>query len=171
MKQKKTESKKIVSAHGKRIWQIDLTFLMVFACILVLLLMAIDPVTVLIVEGVVLAAYLIMMIWLIPAFFRSYSCIEEKDGLTVNGGILIYRRTRVRYSAVQYCVISQGYVQKAFQSCSLILMLAGSYVRIHQIALSEAKALKMKIDQYQEHHKTKTDDRREEETYGTDGQH
>lgn len=149
----RSEDKKITSCRGTRIWQIDLTLLMIPVIMLNIMIESISYELSMITILLSAAGYLLLRFWAIPAYFRNYYCITEPGAVIINSGFFIYRRTRIRFSSIQYCMVSQGYVQKAYQSCSLILMLAGSSVRIRHISMEEAKLLKAKIERYQENNK------------------
>ena len=87
------------------------------------------------------AAYILAIIFYIPLYCRNLNYTFDKKIITVKKGVLYKRTSVLPVSSVQYCVVMQGLLQKRFRRCSVFLMLAGSFIIISQLKLSDGEAL------------------------------
>ena len=141
MKKSFNKSKMRISPAAMIIWRIDLTLLMVPVGLLITLIGAFLPVLAAILGIAAAAAYIFCMIFYIPLYCKNLRYTFYDNIITVKKG-LIYKRTAViPVSSVQYCILVQGVLQKRFKRCTVALMLAGSFILISQIKISEGEIL------------------------------
>ena len=91
-------------------------------------------------------AYFLMIIFYFPTLYKKCGYFFEKDIISISSGVFVYHQTKIPVSQIQYCVISQGYLQKIYGLCSVRLMLAGSFESVSQITLINAYRLKNRIE-------------------------
>ena len=131
-----------VSRTAVIIWRIDLTILMIPVALVIVLIDAFFPVIAGVLGVAAVIVYAVTMIFYIPMYCRSLSYTFEKNNIiVVRKGVFYKRSAVVPISSIQYCVIIQGLMQKCFKRCTVALMLAGSFVFVRQISLSEGEEL------------------------------
>ena len=97
-------------------------------------------------------AYVVGILVYLPMLYRHCGYFYENGILSIESGVLIHHRTKIPVSRIQYCVISQGPVQRIFGLCSVRLLLAGSFESVNQITLINGYRLKNGIEASEEHH-------------------
>ena len=130
-----------VSRTAVIIWRIDLTILMIPVALVIVLIDAFFPVIAGVLGVAAVIVYAVTMIFYIPMYCRSLSYTFEKNNIVVRKGVFYKRSAVVPISSVQYCMIIQGLMQKRFKRCTVALMLAGSFILVRQISLSEGDEL------------------------------
>ncbi len=130
-----------VSRTAVIIWRIDLTILMIPVALVIVLIDAFFPVIAGVLGVAAVIVYAVTMIFYIPMYCRSLSYTFEKNNIVVRKGVFYKRSAVVPISSIQYCVIIQGLLQKRFKRCTVALMLAGSFILVRQISLSEGDEL------------------------------
>lgn len=93
-----------------------------------------------------IGAYLSMILLYFPMLYKHCGYLFENGIISINSGVFIYHRTKIPVSKIQYCVISQGPLQRIFGLCSVRLLMAGSFESVSQITLINAYRLKNYIE-------------------------
>ncbi len=93
-----------------------------------------------------LSAYIIAIKLYFPLLYKHCGYFFENDIVSINSGVFIYHESKIQISKIQYCIISQGPVQRIFGLCSLRLLMAGSSESVSQITLINAYRLKNYIE-------------------------
>ena len=93
-----------------------------------------------------LSAYIIAIKLYFPLLYKHCGYFFENDIVSINSGVFIYHESKIQISKIQYCIISQGPIQRIFGLCSLRLLMAGSFESISQITLINAYRLKNYIE-------------------------
>ena len=101
---------------------------------------------------IVIAVYIFMIVLYFPMLYKHCGYFFEDNVISISSGVFIYHETKIPVSQVQYCVISQGTLQKIYGLCSVRLMMAGSFESVSQITLINAYRLKNLIEHSGEHH-------------------
>lgn len=91
-------------------------------------------------------SYIILIVFYLPLLYHHCGYFFEHNILSINSGVIIYHRTKIPVSKIQYCVISQGPIQRIFGLCSLRVLMAGSFESVSQITLINAYRLKNDIE-------------------------
>ena len=93
-----------------------------------------------------ITAYLLMITFYFPMLYKRCGYFFENDIISISSGVFIYHETKIPVSQIQYCVISQGVLQRFYGLCSVRLMMAGSFESVSQITLINAYRLKNLIE-------------------------
>ena len=96
--------------------------------------------------------YFLMIIFYFPTLYKKCGYFFEKDIISISSGVFEKKKKKIPVSQIQYCVISQGYLQKIYGLCSVRLMMAGSFESVSQITLINAYRLKNRIEHSGERH-------------------
>lgn len=98
-----------------------------------------------------IAAYFLMITFYFPMLYRRCGYFFENNIISISSGVFIYHETKIPVSQIQYCIISQGVLQRIYGLCSVRLMMAGSFESVSQITLINAYRLKNQIEHSGEH--------------------
>ena len=99
-----------------------------------------------------LAVYILMIVFYFPMLYKRCGYFFEDNIISISSGVFIYHETKIPVSQIQYCVISQGALQKIYGLCSVRLLMAGSFESVSQITLINAYRLKNQIEHSGERH-------------------
>ena len=130
-----------ISPAAVIIWRIDLTLLMIPLGIILILIGAFVPVLAAVLGIAAAAAYFFGMFFYIPMYCKNLIYTFDDKYITIKRGIIYKRHAMIPVSSVQYCILVQGVLQKRFKRCTVVLMLAGSFMLISQIKLNEGRLL------------------------------
>ncbi len=147
MSQKKNQSMNLISEHCIWIWRIRAGIGLVFLSMLLGGLFVFFPLTAMALEALLLILYFLLIFLYIPGYYYSCVCYLKGASVIVNKGFFIHKYSQIHFSNIQYCLISQGFIQKRFKVCTVYLMMAGSRERIYEISLRNAYELKQKVEQ------------------------
>ena len=146
MKKKYSTVKIEISPYAKRIWRIDCSLLLIAAAVVILFIGIYWPIISVVAGLLLLAVYVVFVVYLIPAYFHMYLCELSQNFILLRNGFFIVRTAQIRYDAIQYCILSQSILQRIFRVCSVNLMLAGSVSIIRQVSLKDGNRIKALIE-------------------------
>ena len=104
------------------------------------------PTIALIVGIVLLLLYFILILVYLPYFYLSCMYYIKDDSIVVKKGVFIHQYSQIKFSNVQYCVISQGLIEKKYKVCSVFLMMAGSSELVYELSLKDAYDIKLCVE-------------------------
>lgn len=134
------------SHHAETIWRLYSVLLAAPVILLLLIIGVYWPFAAILLGLVSLFGYLLLLLYIIPAYCRSCFYEITTEFVRINGGFFILRTSQIKYHAVQYCVLSQSILQRFYGVCSVSLMLAGSHSVMRMIPLAEGKKIRMLIE-------------------------
>lgn len=137
----------LLSDKAVIIWRIRATLIFILFAFLDGALYVFLP-TMAVVLGIVgLIVYLSVVFIYCPLLYRVCGYSVSNKTVMIENGLFFHYQTKINFSKVQYCVISQGPVQKIYGVCSLTFLTAGSSKRIIDIPIIEAQRIKISVEE------------------------
>ncbi len=90
---------------------------------------------------ILLCAYLLCVFFFVPLYYHCLTYSADECNVNVRRGLFIHRYTRIAVNDIQYCIISQGLIQKLYRTYSVYVMLTGSFTVISNISLENAEMI------------------------------
>ena len=141
MNKNSSENKQIVSSRGVLVTVTDISLLFIAVSALNCLLYFFSPVIGISAEAVFLICYLLCVFYFVPLYYNRLLYSADRHSINVKRGLIIHRYTRIAVNDIQYCKISQGLIQKLYRSCSVYIMLTGSFTIISNISPEDAEMI------------------------------
>lgn len=144
--------KNLLSEKCVYLWRLRATVLLIFLAFLDGSLFVFFPKWAVFFAIIEIILYILMILLYFPTLYKHCGYFFEDDIISISSGVFIYHQTKIPVSQIQYCVISQGVLQKIYGLCSVRLMMAGSFESVSQITLINAYRLKNQIEHSGERH-------------------
>ena len=143
----KHEALNMLPAKAVMVWRIRATLLLIVFSFLVGAIFVFWETLSIILGTIGLIIYFLTVFVYCPILYRIYGYEVENGVITISKGYFLNRYTRLPFSKIQYCVISQGPVQKLYGLCSVVFLTAGSSEAISDIPEQEAHKIKASIEE------------------------
>ena len=143
----KHESLNMLSDKAVMIWRIRATLILIIFSFLIGAIFVFWEMLSIILGCVGLAVYFLVVFIYCPMLYRMCGYTLEKGVVTISKGYFLHKYTRLPFSKIQYCMISQGPIQKMYGVCSVFFLTAGSSEAINDISEEEAHKIKASIEQ------------------------
>lgn len=141
------KNKNLLSPNSVKIWRIRATLLLIVFSFFTGAFFVFWEVFAIILGIAGLTVYFLTVFIYCPLLYRVSGYSVEDNIVTINKGYFIHRYTKISFSKIQYCVISQGPVQKAYGVCSVTFLTAGSSEMINDISVSDAQKIKFSVEE------------------------
>ncbi|MDD6489851.1 MAG: PH domain-containing protein [Clostridia bacterium] len=137
----------LLSEKAVNIWRIRATILLILFSFIDGALLVFLPIMATILGVAALIVYLSVIFIYCPALYRVCGYAVNKNIIIIENGLFFHYHTKINFSKVQYCVISQGPVQKIYGVCSLTFLTAGSSEKIIDISVTNAQKIKISVEE------------------------
>ena len=141
MKENDTKKKELRSLHGVLVTATDISLIFVAAAAVDCVLAYFLPIIGITTGAILLFAYLLTVFILVPLYYNDLLYSVDVCNINVRRGLFIHRYIRIAIADIQYCIISQGIIQKLYGTYSVYIMLTGSFTIISNISLENAKMI------------------------------
>lgn len=148
-KNRKNQDKNLnlLSENAVKIWRIRATLLLIAASFFDGAVAVFWSLGAIIFGTAVIILYLLVFFVYCPMLYSVSSYSVEQKIITVDKGFFIHKHIKMNFSKIQYCVISQGPVQKIYGLCSIMLLTAGSAETIYDISVINAQKIKISVEE------------------------
>lgn len=141
MKNNSTDKKEFFSNHGVLVFVADISLIFIAVMAVICIISYFSLIVGISLGALFIAAYFIAVFYYIPLYYRTLSYSADNNSITIKKGLFFRRNIRIAFNDIQYCIISQGIIQKLFKSCSVYIMLTGSFTVISNISLEDAETI------------------------------
>ncbi len=143
----KTDNTNLLSEKAVKIWRIRATAVLIGFFFLVGAIFVFWEAAAIVLGIVGLALYFLVIFIYCPLLYSVCSYSENNRTVSINKGYFIHRNIKLNFSKIQYCVISQGPLQKIYGVCSIIFLTAGSSEMISDISVINAQKIKISLEE------------------------
>ena len=142
----KNKCKNIVSFKALKLWRIRASAAIIILYFLIGAIFVFSEPTAIVFGIAAIIIYLLAVILYFPIMMQSCRYFLTDSYAEIEKGVLIRKHTQIRFSSVQYCVLTQSPLQKLFGLCSVELLTAGSSEVIRDISILNGKKIKHKVE-------------------------
>lgn len=146
MEKSENGSSNLLSEKAVTIWRIRATGLLVVFSFLIGAVFVFWNILAIILGVLGLTVYFLTIFAYCPLLYKVCGYSVNNNIVTINKGYFIHRHTKISFSKIQYCVISQGPLQKLYGVCSVIFLTAGSSEIISDISITDAQKIKISVE-------------------------
>lgn len=132
----------MMSKKALVLWRLRISAAIIGAYFFVGAAFALSRLTSVILGTVFIVVYVAAFTVYCPILHRSYRYIINESDAEIQKGVFFRTHTQIKFSKVQYCVVSQGPLQRLFGLCSVRLLTAGSFETIRDISLRNGEKIK-----------------------------
>ena len=136
----------LISERSIWVWRIRASLLLSVLELMTGGLFVFYSITAFIVAVALLMVYFVLILFYLPSLYLNSMCYIKDDSVVVKKGVFTHKYSQIRFSDVQYCVISQGLIQKKYKVCSVCLMMAGSSEWVYELSLKDAYDIKLYVE-------------------------
>lgn len=137
----------LLSEKAVSIWRIRVTLILVLFSFLIGGLYVFWRIFATVLGIIGLIAYFIIILVYCPSLYKVCGYSINENTVIIDKGYFIHHSTQIHSSKVQYCIISQGPLQKLYGICSIMLLTAGSSEIINDISVINAQKIKNSLEE------------------------
>ncbi len=141
MENNSPQIKEFVSSRGVLVTATDISLIFIAVMCIICVVSYFFPYTGITFGAVSLVLYFLSVFLFVPLYYSNLSYSADKNSINIKNGFFIHRYTRITLNDIQYCIISQGLIQKIFRCYSVYIMLTGSFTIISNISLDDANMI------------------------------
>ena len=156
----------IVASKGIKVWQMRTMLLFMFLMLMTGTLLVPMPLFSLVLGFSSLILLMILNLFFLPRLYNRLSVICQNNCITVFKGYYNQRKMRIRFSSIEYLILSEGVIEKFYGVCTVYVLMAGHTAALWEISVENALELERMVRYYQENQDeanyTEEDDRQPE---------
>lgn len=151
------EGKNIVDSNGIKVWKMRAMLLFMFFMLLTGTLLVSMPLLSLILGLSSLVMLIILNLFFLPRLYERLSVICQNNRITVYKGYYNRRKIQVRFSSIEYLILSKDFIEKFYGVCTVYVLMAGHTVILWELSSENALELERMVRYYQEHPDERSD--------------
>lgn len=151
------EGKNIVDSNGIKVWKMRAMLLFMFFMLLTGTLLVSMPLLSLILGLSSLVMLIILNLFFLPRLYERLSVICQNNRITVYKGYYNRRKIQVRFSSIEYLILSKDFIEKFYGVCTVYVLMAGHTVVLWELSSENALELERMVRYYQEHPDERSD--------------